>query len=89
MISIENYLRALGLACIEAAGEPRVRPLLLALLLIAPKTIAELRRSRAAVATGGVGALKNVPFRAGDAEVMTSPAPHQHEVNAGRYCTVQ
>jgi hypothetical protein len=41
---IENYLRALGLACLEAADKPRMRPLLFAVLLLAPKTIAELRR---------------------------------------------
>ena len=45
IISVEGYLRALGLACQEAADEPRVRPLLFALLLLAPKTILELRRA--------------------------------------------
>jgi hypothetical protein len=45
IISVEGYLRALGLACLEAAREPRVRPLLFPLLLIAPKTILELRRA--------------------------------------------
>lgn len=41
--SVENYLRALSAACREAADEPRARPLLFALLALAPRTIAELR----------------------------------------------
>jgi hypothetical protein len=40
--SVENYLRALSAACREAADEPRVRPLLFALLLIAPRTLWQL-----------------------------------------------
>jgi hypothetical protein len=38
--SVEHYLHALGSACVEAAREPR--PLLFMLLLVAPRTIAEL-----------------------------------------------
>jgi hypothetical protein len=41
-MSIEGYLRALGLACLEGADEPRVRPLLFRLLLLVPKTLCEL-----------------------------------------------
>ena len=43
--SIEHYLHALARACEEAAAEPKVRPLLFALLLLAPRTILELRRA--------------------------------------------
>ena len=50
--SVEAYLRALSAACREAADEPQVRPLLFALLLIAPRTLwqlaAEQRRRVAA-----------------------------------------
>ena len=42
---VENYLRALGLACIEAASKPRVRALLVMLLLRAPRTLCELART--------------------------------------------
>lgn len=42
--SVESYLYVPDRACIEGAANPRVRSLLFALLLIAPQTIAQLRR---------------------------------------------
>jgi hypothetical protein len=44
MISVEGYLYQLGLACLEGATAPETRPLLLAVLQIAPRIIAELQR---------------------------------------------
>ena len=40
--SVEQYLRALGSACPEAATTPKVRPLLFALLLVAPRTLLQI-----------------------------------------------
>jgi hypothetical protein len=40
--SVEQYLRALGSACLEAATTPKVRPLLFALLLVAPRTLLQI-----------------------------------------------
>jgi hypothetical protein len=43
--SVEGYLHALGTACLEAAREPRVRGLLFRVLLLAPRTLCELRQA--------------------------------------------
>jgi hypothetical protein len=48
--TVERYLLALARSCIEAAANPRVRGLLFALLLRAPRTIAQLGRERKRVA---------------------------------------
>lgn len=48
--TVATYLRQLGQACIEAANDPRVRPLLFRVLLIAAQTIAQLARERKRVA---------------------------------------
>ena len=39
--TVERYLRQLGLAYLEAADDPKVRPLLFALLLLAPRTLCD------------------------------------------------
>lgn len=44
--SSEAYLRSLAYACLEAAGNPQVRPLLYALLMRAPGTLRALCRAR-------------------------------------------
>jgi hypothetical protein len=43
--ALSVYLRELRTACHEAADDPRLRPLLFRLLLIAPRSICELRRA--------------------------------------------
>ena len=47
--AVQVYLRDLGLACIEASGRPELIPLLVALLLLAPRTteVAQIPRQRA------------------------------------------
>ena len=47
--AVQVYLRDLGLACIEASGRPELIPLLVALLLLAPRTteVARIPRQRA------------------------------------------
>lgn len=43
--TVAAYLHGLAHACLEAASNPRVRPLLFALLPRAPRTLCELRRA--------------------------------------------
>jgi hypothetical protein len=47
--AVQVYLRDLGLACIKASGRPELIPLLVALLLLAPRTteVAQIPRQRA------------------------------------------
>jgi hypothetical protein len=42
---LKSTCNALASACLEAAREPRVRALLFWLLLLAPRTMLELRRA--------------------------------------------
>jgi hypothetical protein len=42
---IRRYLQALAKLCIEVAAEPRLLPTFLQVLLLVPKTIAELAKS--------------------------------------------
>jgi len=50
MSTVENYLRGLASACLEAAREPRVRALFFLVLLRAPRTLLQIaadeRRAR-------------------------------------------
>ena len=45
---VDTYLLALGALCVELARAPQLLPVFLRLIAMAPRTVAELQRRRAA-----------------------------------------